>query len=223
MSNWPDPIKFQLIRTSAPALTAVTMAQARMQLRVDTLGSPPSSPEDALISANIAMATQELDAGTGWLGRAVCPQSWTLLLNKFPFDKTPLHLPFPPFIRVESFVYVPASAPSTTVVMAEGTDFRTLPDGTMGDGAMLAPMYTERWPTDVVRDFGAVRIQFRCGYLANASPEAAGVPEIIQNYILSRITDNYDSRGVQNYRDVSDLSSGVQNALNSLRVWGYQP
>lgn len=224
-------MKYTLSRTVAPVADVLSLADARAQLRVDVFGSPPSNPEDNLISDLIEMATQELDAGTGWLGRALAPQTWRLGLERFP--TTPrgifgvqssfaIKLPYPPFISVSSFTYT-KSSDGSTVTMLEGTDYRIQK---YDDKAMLAPLFGNLWPTDVRCDFDSIQITFRCGYQAG-SPPAVAVPKLITNYIKARVTDMFDSRGVDAIIGIRTVSSSVSNAagesMNSIREWSYEP
>lgn len=214
-------MRYGLTRTVAPTDDVVTLAEAQAQLRVDTFGSPPVSAEDDLIEKMVTAVVQTVDAGTGWLGRALAPQTWKLTFKAFPMDLSfgprAIRLPYPPFIEVVSFTYVDTDGITQTLV--EGTDFRVL---TTEDHGRVAPLYGERWPTDAREDYDSVQIVFRCGYV-EGSPEAVAVPEQIKNYILSSLTDMYDSRGVDSNQSESRLTASIRDSLNNIRVWSYSP
>lgn len=221
-------MKFTRQRLAAPQ-PVLTMEEARLQLRVDTFGSPPGNPEDPLIAAAITTATEELDAGTGWLGRAIGPQTWRLSLDCFPSVSRfsagfvgRIRLPFPPFIAVTSFEYT--NTDGDTVALVEGTDFRVIA-GDEDGSATLYPVYQGAWPVDVRQDFDVVRIVFRCGYSDGASPESPAVPELIKNWLRARVTDIYDTRGT--YDNAVSQRNQIIDAggfsLNSVRVWDYEP
>ena len=207
-------MKYTLTRTVKPTADVVTMTEAHAQLRVDTFGSPPVSPEDTKIASLLTAIVESLDAGTGWLGRALAPQTWKLGLCDFPATSwVPIRLPFPPFIEVVSVEYTQTDG--TLVTLVQDTDFRVL----VADGqAVLVPPYNGAWPTDARDDYDSVRITFRCGYV-EGSPEVAAVPEQIKNYILASLTDQFDSRGVDAPGVSSKITAAVENSMNSLRVY----
>lgn len=210
------PVRHSLFRTVAPTEPVLTLQEARDQLRVDAVGSPPTNPEDGLIAAAVESATQELDAGTGWLGRALCPQTWRLGLAAFPAGGGCIRLPYPPLIEIVSFDYTDTDGATQT--LTEGTDFRILRDS---DGnPYLYPTFNTFWPSDARADMDAVVIVFRCGY-ATGSPETEDVPAIVKNFIRSRITETYDTRGTFDNSAISRGQSltNIPFALANLRVW----
>lgn len=207
-------MKYTLVRTVKPTDQVVTLEECRAQLRVDTFGSPPVSDEDSKIEQLVAAITETLDAGTGWLGRALAPQTWRLGLVEFPPAGCSIRLPFPPLLEVVSFTYTDTDG--VTQTLTAGTDFRVLEGG--DQGGFVKPLYGESWPADVRCDFDSVQITFRCGYV-EGSPEAVAVPEQIKNYILASLTDQFDSRGVDAPGVSSKLTAAVENSLNNLRVY----
>lgn len=218
-------LNFSLSRTVAPALDVVTLAEARLQLRVDTIGSPATNPEDSLISRLVNSATAQLDAGTGWLARALAPQTWRLGLDKFPsaqytwgisVDDRAIFLPYPPFIKVVSFTYV--NSEGTTVTMVEGTDYRVVSyDGDAPAPAKLLPVYGGDWP-NARHDVDSIQITFRCGYTDGNSPETHTVPDLIKDVILFLVTDMYDSRGVVTQGIMSKVPQHILQALQPYRI-----
>lgn len=217
------PLDYSLTRTVAPTEPLLTLAEARLQLRVDTSGSPATNPEDALIEAAVRSATEELDAGTGWLARALAPQTWRLGLNKFPpFSDASrnqrIYLPYPPLVEVVSFTYVDEDGDTQTLV--EGTGFRVFQKSAEGI-AFVEPLYDQEWPTCRV-DFDSVQITYQCGYGAG-SPLVETVPDLIKNYVRSRITDLYDSRGVEAPGLTSKVPDNIVNSLEQFRVHRVYP
>lgn len=79
-----------LIRTSAPATTPVTLAEAKAHCRVDT------SDEDALITALIEAATAHVERV---LGIALITQGWTIVRDQWP-DTWLVELPLAPLQAV---------------------------------------------------------------------------------------------------------------------------
>lgn len=202
-----------LRRLVAPTEPVITIEEARAQLRVDAYGSPPSHPEDELIMSYVEAITQDLDAGTGWLGRALAPQTWQLSLTDLSGTCSIL-LPYPPFIELVSFTYT--NDDGDTVVMADGVDFRMV-QGT--DHAKLIPLYNSQWPDDVRMDYDSVVITYRCGYVVG-SPEAIDIPEMIKRYVKSALTEAYDNRDVTDNAITKrgEMTDRIPNTLNSIRV-----
>lgn len=184
-------MKTSLVRTVAPSQAVLSLSEAYAQLRLDTTGSPPTHPDDALISAAIDAIAADMDAGTGWLGRALAPQTWRLGLSRFPVYC--IHIPYPPFIELLSVTYTDDDGATQTLV--EGTDFRIVNSSVAPDAKMLIPLFNENWPTDARDDIDSIQITFRCGYVTG-SPETLAIPEQIKNVVRAVLTETYDTRGV---------------------------
>lgn len=184
-------MKTSLVRTVAPSDAILSLTEAYAQLRLDTTGSPPTHPDDALIAAAINAITGDIDAGTGWLGRALAPQTWRLGLDRFPTYG--ICLPYPPFIELLSVTYTDDDGATQTLV--EGTNFRVVNSSGAPDAKMLIPLFEEDWPTDCREDIDSIQITFRCGYVTG-SPEVLDVPEQIKNVVRAVLTETYDTRGV---------------------------
>lgn len=218
-------MRYNLSRVTAPTESLLTLAEARLQLRVDTFGSPASNPEDDLIQSYIDAVTQDIDAGSGWLGRALAPQSWKLALDDWPTRcigniANAIVLPYPPLISVTSFTYVDGTGATQT--LTEGTGFRVIKETGVDAGqAYLAPLYGETWPAVRV-DADAINITYQCGY-GSGSPLTEDVPAIIKNYVRAAITFLYESRGVVGRGNDIDMPDHIRNMLHNLRVWSAAP
>lgn len=205
-----------LRRIVAPTDAILSLAEAYAQLRLDTVGSPPTHPDDLLIAAEIDAITAALDAGTGWLGRALAPQTWRLGLSAFPAGDCGIYIPYPPLIEITGVEYTDDG--DNTVAMIEGTDYRI--KRIRDDLVMIAPMRGEYWPTDAVEDYDAVRVTFRCGYVTG-SPETVAVPEQIKNVVRAVLTETYDTRGVidNTLTKRGEVIERVINTLANIRVY----
>lgn len=206
---------YKLSRITAPTEQPITLAEARMQLRVDTTGSPAVSTEDNLISALIDAVTQDIDAGTGWLGRAICPQVWRLQLAEFP---SVIWLPYPPFLEIVAMSYVDTNGDIQTLI--EGIDFRVIaPEGIDAGPACIVPIYLGSFPA-ARNDYDTITIDFRCGY-GTGSPITADVPEIIKRYIKAALTAAYDSRDIDENAATNrgQITAAVKRSLDNFRVY----
>jgi hypothetical protein len=205
-----------------PTVPIISQDAAYQQLRLDnTLGvSPPSRPDDPLITDAAWAATEELDARFGWLGRALVQQQWQLALRRFPHG--PILLPFPPMISVDSVVY---EDPETgdDVTMTVGTDYRI---GDEDDVAYIRPIYGKRWPR-CREENGSVRITYTCGYATVGSPPGAPnvdlVPRLIRQYAKLRLGFYYENREttvLERGVNVQDEFGFVAGMLENFRVRG---
>lgn len=170
-------------RTAAPAAPIVSLAELYEHLHLDTEGSPPTHPEDATLALRVQAATDEIDAGDGWLGRALLPQSWRVTFPRFPCStganpEAMLKLPFPPLISVDAVRYRDASG--AWVVMVAGDDYEERIDGDPHGG--IVPLFNTVWP--VTADVqNAVEVTFTCGYDEAASPPNP-LPDLVKQFVL---------------------------------------
>ena len=179
-------------RLTAPSAPIVTLAELYEHLHLDTEGSPPTHPEDATLALRVQAATDELDAGDGWLGRALLPQRWRVTWRGFPCSRpgnpdAELRLPFPPLIAVDSVRYRDVSG--AWVNMVAGTDYE------VRDGdpfASIAPLYLRNWPV-TADTHNAVEVIFRCGYDEAASPSNP-LPDLVRQFVLVTAGTMYNTR-----------------------------
>src|SRR5690554_3221374 len=94
------------VRTVAPAITPVSLAEAKAQCRVD------HDEEDGLIMALVESATAHLDGYSGILGRALCEQTWR---QDFDGMHGCLRLPLAPVISITSITTRNAAGQIATV------------------------------------------------------------------------------------------------------------
>ena len=88
-----------MTRVTAPTIEPVTLQEVKDHLRVD------GTDDDALISALITAAREHVDGRDGWLGRALCTQTWDCHYDVFPDDGL-LYLPVAPVQSVTSVKYI---------------------------------------------------------------------------------------------------------------------
>jgi len=192
-----------LVRTTAPAAEPVTLAEAKMHLRVI------DSSEDSLISMLIASARQHAETITR---RALVTQSWKLTLDQFPtpganissanwygpqWSNMPgplsvvrpdgktgyeIYLPLPPLQTVDSIKYIDTDGVQQTLSAAQ-----YIVD-TVSEPARVTPAYGVTWPS-TRNQINAVEVVFTCGFGALTE-----VPEAIKNWMLIRIGSLYENR-----------------------------
>lgn len=193
---------------TSPALEPVTLEQARAHLRLDAVGSPPTHPDDALVTALIVAARQRIENETG---RALIAQQWEMVADGFAADeKGRIALPRQPVLSVDQVRYVDSDGVTQTFGLESPvTSWRLIGK----DGAILVPGYNIAWPSARAQD-DAVRIAFTAGY----GEEAADVPAPLKAAMLLDIGLMYENRESV---VVGTISSELPMGWEAL-VWPYR-
>ena len=190
----------KLVRITPPTADLLTLDEVRLHLRLDAEGSPPEHPDDAMLEALIEAATNDLDAQDGFLGRALCTQTWDLYLDEFEDE---VFLPFPPLQSVTSIKYLPPTGAQQTLDQSVYQIVQGIPSS-------IVPAYEQAWPdTRATKD--AIVIRFVAGYGAPAD-----VPALIKQYALMQITAWYEHRSTIGQR--IEPTPFVRHMLQSYRV-----
>ncbi len=156
---------------TAPTAEPVTLAEAKLHLRVD------DNADDALITALITAARQHAEHDTR---RALVTQTWKLALDAFPTGVVTLD--HAPVSAVVSVVYTDTNGTNQTLA-PEAYELDTITEP-----CRLVPAYGSTWPA-TRSQINAVGITYTCGY---GAPEA--VPESIKRWMLLRIGALYENR-----------------------------
>lgn len=157
---------------TAPTVEPITLAEAKLQCRVD------GSDEDALLTIIITAARQMAENRTG---RAICTQTWELALDAFPDDD--IELQKPPVQSVTSIKYLDENAVEQTI----GASYYAL-DNYGSVRHWVIPSADFDWPTPL-DSANAVKIRFVAGFGL-----AADVPSDIKAWILLAIGTMYANR-----------------------------
>lgn len=144
-----------LVRKTAPDQDPISLSEAKAHLKV--IGSE----EDETILRLIRAVVDEVDGATGWLGRCLCPQVWTLKLDAFPRTGG-VRIPLAPVQTVDEVRYLD---PDGVVQTWAGTDWEALPH--LQETKLLLPAYGKSWPSVREGRMG-VEVDFTAGY---ASPD----------------------------------------------------
>jgi len=186
-----------LKRTSAPGSTAVSLDEAKRQLRVLT------SDEDMAIGEYLDAAIAFCDGREGVLGRALITQSWEWRIHDFPAGGV-IRLPLPPLQSVESIKYLDTGGVEQTL----STDIYNVESSTR-DGVVWRA-YSKTWPS--VRNVPyAVRIAFTAGY----GDDEVDVPGPIKQAIKLVLTHLYESRGVV---DPNVMAAAVRTVAGPYKI-----
>lgn len=185
---------------SGPATEPVTLAEAKVQCRVDS----DITTEDALISALITAAVQQCEHE---LGRALITQTWEQVLDEFPAAELPLDKPDAK--SVVSVKYLDTTGVEQTLApSAYYVDLDTMP------GWVLPAVDTD-WP-DTYDSANAVRVRFTTGY-----GDASAVPAGIKAWIKLRVATMFKFREqIASGASVSELPGGfADRLLDPYRAW----
>lgn len=160
-----------------PSVEPVTLAEAKLHLRVDT------DDDDALIARLIAAARRAAEL---YSGRAFIAQTWQLALDAWPTNATrALVLPKPPLIEVTQVQTFDRDGAATTL------DPGVYVVDAGGEGpARIVLRETTVLPSPL-REANGIAVTFDAGYGENASD----VPDGIKTAILSLVAHLYESRG----------------------------
>jgi len=170
-----------------PAAEPVSLAEARLHLRVDF------PDEDALITSLVAAARQAAETITG---RQLVTARWTLVLDSFPGPSlmgVPAGLPF----SLPGHAILLPKCPVQAVIAIEYLDMggavQTMPPAEYTvdaacEPARVTPVFGRIWPI-ALPQIGAVTVTFDAGY-----GTAASVPEGIKSWIKLRVGSLYAHR-----------------------------
>jgi len=168
-----------LRRISDSTTEPVSVAELRDHLRI------LSTSEDSMLSVLLQAARNLAETKTG---RALTVQTWEMTLDAFPGDEEEIKLPRAPLSTSSSDVvvsYVEDTTAGNTTQMAS----TALTVDARSEPGRIFPSYDNDWPDDCRDEFGAVRIQYVCGY-----PTPASVPEPIKTWIKMRAGFFYENR-----------------------------
>jgi uncharacterized phiE125 gp8 family phage protein len=173
-----------LNRITAPTTEPVSLAEAKLHLRVD------DSTDDALIGVLIQAARE---AAENHLGRSLMPQVWELTRDAFPADDGELRLRMGPVTGIVSVTYTDTASATQTLDAAKySLDAKSLV-------AWLLPAYGESWP-DTLRTANAVTVTYAAGYA-----DAATVPASVKAWMLVQIGHWYANREATTERALTPL------------------
>lgn len=185
---------------TAPATEPVSLAEAKLHLRVDT----DCTDEDTLIGALITAAREMVE---NYTGLALINQTWEYTCDEFPDDD--LALRPAPLSSISSITYVDTAGTTQTAsaLTLYAADTYSIP------GAATL-RYGQTWPS--VRD---LRNSITVTYVAGFGAAGSSVPGPIKAAILLLIGHLFEHRESVVIGTISsDLPQGVEYLLNPYRV-----
>lgn len=187
----------KLTRTVAPAVTAVSLSEAKAHLRVE------HTTDDAYITTLIAVAEAMIDGPSG-IGVAMTTQTWTITFDGFL--PMPLYLPLWPVQSVSSITYVDSDGDTQTLNSA-------LYQFAKGNPAVIDRALGAALPA-VRRQLNAATVTFVAGFGATAS----SVPADLRHALLLMIGHLYHRRETTNDKQVYETPLGYTALTERFRV-----
>ena len=161
---------------TAPTVEPVTLAQAKLWLKVET----GDTTDDTLITGLISAVRQMLEQKTG---RALLGQTWQLTLDAFP---DAIELTRVPVLSVTHLKFKDAAGVQQTLAPEDYTVDTERDDG----WAYIVPAYGKAWP-ETIADINAVEVRWQAGYHAT---DPAKVPEALQTWLQLMLGAAYENR-----------------------------
>lgn len=179
-----------LSQTSAPTVEPISLADAKLQLRVDS----DLTADDTLITMLIGAARRYAEAFTG---RSFISQGWRLTMDSFPGPSLmgvpwgqpysiPAHavlLERGPVLSLSSIIYTAMDGTPTTMPAGQ---YVMDPSGPV---PRVTPVFGAIWPI-ALPQIGAVQVNYTAGY----GTAATDVPEGIRHWLLMRVSTLYNNR-----------------------------
>lgn len=180
-----------------------TVAGAACVFGVTIQKIQPYSSDDTLLTALIQAAREYVE---GYQNRALCPQTWELVLDNWPYGDC-MEIPKPPLQSVTDIKYKDNAGTESTW---DSANYIVDPDSFLG---RVAPGYGLNWPTETLYPAGGIRIRFVAGYTT--------VPQTTKQAMLLLIGHWYENReGVSEVSEKSmqEIPFAVKALLDLNRV-----
>lgn len=164
-----------LTRHTPPAVEPVTLAEAKIQCRVDT------SDEDAYLTSLITAAREYVE---NVLDISLITQVWEARYDTFPLWE--IILPRPPMQAATVTVVYRDEAGASRTITSAANAFQIDAYATPG---RIYPLYEGVWPA-VRGDENSVTVRWTAGYGASGS----SVPQTVRNLIMLLVAHWYEMR-----------------------------
>ncbi len=163
---------------TAPTTEPVTLAEAKLWCRIED----DDTSQDAMLLLLITAARERAEDITA---RAFARRTFELRLDAFPADDSPIELPRPPLVSVESLTYATADG---DVAIAGSPEGWLVDLGGDEHPGRISPLYGSSWPSALTQP-GSVRIRYTAGYATSSL-----IPRLVRLWIQSRVSTWYEFR-----------------------------
>lgn len=193
-----------LTRVTGPAVEPLTIAEAKLHLRVDI------SEDDAYIGTMITAAREWVES---YLDRTLVATQWILRTAEFPAEE--LELPRPPMISsgTATAVIVTYTLADASTATLSSAAYRVDRNSTPGN---VSPVINGTWPSGAIDDDNAVSVTYWAGY----GPTGADVPATIRHAMLMLIGHWYEQRSAVLTGTISKPLEFALESLLAANNWG---
>lgn len=185
----------------------ITLAEAQLHLKLDTIGSPPAHPDDALVESLIVAVREHAE---NYTGRAFARQAYRLSLDAFPSDGV-IDLGTWPVLEVESVTYIDTSGATQTVDPSKYSYINSRRPSS------VVALFGEQWPA-TRNQKAAVTINFVAGCNDDVSPHSYTMPKSAKAAMLLMLGHLYENREAIAKDDQAELPLGVMALLTQHRI-----
>ena len=191
-------------RATGPAVEPLTVAEAKLHLRVDT------TEDDTYIGTLITAAREWVE---NYLDRTLITTQLILRAAEFPTEE--LELARPPMVAsgTATAVVITYTLADTTTATLSTALYRVDRTSTPGN---VAPIINGTWPSDVIEDANAVAVTYWAGY----GPTSASVPATIRHACLMLIGHWYERRSAVLTGTISKPLEFAVESLLASNNWG---
>lgn len=198
-------MSYSLTRTFGPLVEPVSVADAKVHLRVD-------GDEDNLYIASLISAAREWVES--YLDRTLIHTQWTLRLESLDEE---IELPRPPMATsaAQTAVTITYTLQGGETATLSTQSYRVDRNSTPGE---ITPIYGTVWPAHRIDD-NSVSVTWWAGY----GPSGTDVPAAIRHAMLMLVAFWYDNRSAVVVGSISkQLEFAVDSLLSSQKWGGYQ-
>lgn len=185
----------------------LTLEEARLHLRLDAVGSPPTHPDDEIVSALLVAVREHAEHHTA---QAFARQSYKLALDEFPSDGV-VSLGTWPVLSVDSVVYSDSDGNQQTLSIGGYylNNNRKPAVMVLASGAA--------WPV-TASDQAAVTVTFTAGRTDDLSPNPQPTPKSAKQAMLLLLGHLYENREAVTLDERYELPLGVAALLQNHRI-----
>jgi uncharacterized phiE125 gp8 family phage protein len=185
--------QFSLVRVTAPAVSPISLAEAKAQMRVE------GNDDDTIIQRLIDAAVAFVDV-QGVLGRAMITQTWAEWIAPNP---STVLLSIGPVQSVSSIKHYDIDGVLQTATLADFNVFGT------PNRITITPKTSKAWPITQTRD-DAIKIEYVVGY----GSTSASVPQTVRHALLMLVAHWYENRETTQEKQMQDLPYGFMEMMN---------
>lgn len=185
--------------TTQPAIEPITLAEAKLHLRVDS----DITAEDSLIAGLIKSARQYCES---YQNRALITQTITAKMNDFPC-RDEFDLPMPELVSVTSIKYIDSNGVQQTL----STDVYSV--DTFATPGRVVLNYNQSWPS-VRGDYNSVEVVYVAGY-----GDEEDVPQVTKQAMLLIIGHLYENREETMAVALQTIPTSAKDLLNFNRIF----